>query len=66
VKGNTPGLLSSLITTLARTDRGKALNASVKLVFGSKTEPGAFLKKLPTHVRVFARLTKDCVTEFDH
>jgi hypothetical protein len=58
VKGSAPGLLSRRITTLARTDRGKPLNASVKLVFGWKIEPGAFLKKLPTHVRVFAGLAK--------
>jgi len=66
VKGSTPGLLSNRITTLARTDRGKPHNASVKLVFGRKIETGTFLKKLPTHVRVFANFSKQCVTVFDH
>jgi hypothetical protein len=66
VKGSTPGLLSSRITIPARTDRGKSLNALVKLAFGWKREHGAFLKKLLTHVRVFARLAKECVTEFVH
>jgi len=49
----TPGLLSSPITTHSRTDRGKPLNASVKLVFAWERELGAFLKNLPTHLRVF-------------
>jgi hypothetical protein len=71
VKGSTPWLFSSRITTLVRTDRGKPLNASVKLVFGWKIEPAAFSEEVTYSRATFCPLSKrdvlrSLITESQH